>query len=177
MVSQPEIRKILRIHNQPVLFVILRPMSTTTQLKLVPAANFEQRQTLILRAWEAVSTERELQGVLEAITKVLVPVVPYDGTAVISFDGVNHDCYAAHVVGWPRREGESLEEYFDRPEFARPVDVPARPLRHYDLEDWGRMDQAAAYTCDDLLEQDSWFEHEFQLAASGIRAYSSVPMI
>src|SRR5262245_54050045 len=106
-------------------------MLTTNNMQGVIAHNLEQRQILVLRAWEAVSTERELQGVLEAITQVLSPVVPYDGVAIISFDGANHDCYAAHIVGFPRREGETLQEYFGRPEFVRQVETPIRSLMPY----------------------------------------------
>src|SRR5262249_21897138 len=108
-------------------------MFTTTQQQVVKDPNLGQGQILVLRAWEAVSTERELQGVLEAITQVLSPVVPYDGVAIISFDGANHDCYAAHIVGFPRRDGETLQEYFGRPEFVRQVETPIRPLMPYDL--------------------------------------------
>jgi formate hydrogenlyase transcriptional activator len=153
-------------------------MLTTTQRQPVNNVNFEQQQTLVLQAWEAVSTERELQGVLEAITHVLVPVVPYDGVAIISFDGVNHDCYAAHIVCAPRHEGETLQEYFSRLEVGRPVvELPSRPLIPYGDVDWGRVDKAAAYTCNDLFAREGWYEHEFDLAASGIRAYTSIPMI
>ncbi|MBO0724703.1 MAG: sigma 54-interacting transcriptional regulator [Blastocatellia bacterium] len=143
----------------------------------VKDVNLERRQTLVLRAWEAVSTERELQGVLEAITQVLVPVVPYNGVAIIHFDGANHDCYAAHVVGFPRREGETLKEYFDRPEFIRPVETPTRPLAPYSTMGMELKMSGAPYVCNDLLAKESWYEHEFNLAASGIRAYTSVPMI
>ena len=155
-------------------------MLTTTQLQPDKNVNLEQRQTLVLRAWEAVSTERELQGVLEAITQVLVPVVPYDGVAIISFDGMNHDCYAAHVVCHPRRDGETLQEYFSRLESGRPkVELPIRPLIPYDPVDWKRIDAdpSLTYTCQDLLAREAWYEHEFDLAAAGIRAYSSIPMI
>src|SRR5262249_18762291 len=152
-------------------------MLTTTQLQPVKDPQLEQRQSLVLRAWEAVSTERELQGVLEAITQVLVPVVPYNGVAIISFDGANHDCYAAHVVGFPRREGETLKEYFDRPEFIRPVETPTRPLAPYSTMGMELKMNGAPYVCNDLLAKESWYEHEFNLAASGIRAYTSVPMI
>jgi formate hydrogenlyase transcriptional activator len=153
-------------------------MLTTTQPQTVNNVNFEQKQTLVLRAWEAVSAKRELQGVLEAITQVLVPVVPYDGVAIIPFDGINHDCYAAHIVCAPRHEGETLQEYFSRLEAGRPpVEAPIRPLIPYDLVDWGRVDLAAAYTCDDLFAREGWYEHEFSLAASGIRSYASIPMI
>jgi formate hydrogenlyase transcriptional activator len=153
-------------------------MLTTTQRQPVNNVNFEQQQTLVLRAWEAVSTERELQGVLEAITQVLVPVVPYDGVAIISFEGMNHACIAAHIVCTPRNEGETLREYFDRLETGRPVvELPTRPLIPYDFVDWGRVDKAAAYTCNDLFAKEGWYQHEFGLAAAGIRAYASIPMI
>jgi formate hydrogenlyase transcriptional activator len=153
-------------------------MLTTTQRQPAHDINLERRRILVMRAWEAVSTERELQGVLEAITQVLVPEVPYDGVAIISFDGMNHDCYAAHIVCAPRHEGETLREYFDRLENGRPVvELPARPLIPYDFVNWGRVDKAAAYTCNDLLAKEGWYEHEFGLAAAGIRAYASIPMI
>src|SRR5215475_15297257 len=152
-------------------------MLTTTQLQPVKDVNFEQRQTLILRAWEAVSTERELQGVLEAITQVLVPVVPYDGVAIISFDGESHGCYTAHIVGFPRRDGESLQEYFGRPEFVRQVEAPIRPLAPYDPMNMKLKMDGAPYACNDLFAKEAWYEHEFHLAASGIRAYASIPMI
>src|SRR5215475_3039606 len=126
-------------------------MFTTTQQQVVKDPNLGQGQILVLRAWEAVSTERELQGVLEAITQVLVPVVPYAGVAIISFDGANHDCYAAHIVGFPRREGETLEEYFNRPEYVRPVDVPIRPLAPYEPEMFKLKLDGAPYACNDLF--------------------------
>jgi formate hydrogenlyase transcriptional activator len=151
-------------------------MPTTTKLQPVKVVNVEQRQALVLRAWEAVSAQRELQGALEAITQTLVPVVPYDGVAIISFDGMNHDCCAAHVAGFPRREGETLEEYFGRPEFVRPVDVPIRPLIPYDPMDI-KLGDGVPYACGDLFAKEAWYEHDFHLAASGIRAYVSIPMV
>src|SRR5215470_8184848 len=152
-------------------------MLTTTQPQLANKVNLEQRQTLVLRAWEAVSAERELQGVLEAITQVMVPIVPYDGVAIISFDGANHDCYAAHIVGFPRREGETLQEYFGRPEFARQVETPIRPLIPYEPVDVKLARGGVPYVCNDLFAKEAWYEHDFHLAASGIRAYTSIPMI
>ncbi|HEY7180140.1 MAG TPA: sigma 54-interacting transcriptional regulator [Blastocatellia bacterium] len=143
----------------------------------VKDVNLERRQTLVLRAWEAVSTERELQGVLEAITQVLVPVVPYDSVAIIHFDGVNHDCYAAHVVGFPRREGETLQEYFGRPEFVRKVDAPIRPLIPYEPLSLELKREGVPYVCNDLFANEGWYEHEFVMAACGVRAYAAIPMI
>jgi formate hydrogenlyase transcriptional activator len=172
-------------------------MLTTTQLQPVKDVNLEQQQTIVLRAWkavtdtlresvtgdsvlhawEAVSAERELQGVLEAISQVLVPVVPYNGVAIISFDGVNHDCYAAHIVGFPRRDGETIEEYFCRPEFVRPAHVPVRPLIPYDPMDIKLAKDGVPYACNDVFAKEAWYEHDFHLAAGGVRAYTSIPLI
>ena len=43
-----------------------------------------QRHSLVLRAWEVINSERELQGVLEAVADVLVLVVPFFGVALLS---------------------------------------------------------------------------------------------
>src|SRR5260370_28603217 len=32
-------------------------------------------------------------------------------------------------------------------------------------------------TCDDLMAKQDWYEHEFHLAAAGVRAYTSIPLI
>jgi formate hydrogenlyase transcriptional activator len=137
----------------------------------------EQRQTLVLQAWEAVSTARELPSVLAAITQVLVPIVKYDALAIIHFDGVKHDPYDAHVVGVPRRAGESLTEYFARPELVHQPLSETRPLIPYDMQVYQEIQTGWIYTCPDLLAKPGWLEHEFHLARAGIRAYTSVPLL
>ena len=47
--------------------------------------NDEQRHALILRAWEAINAERELGGVLAAVSEVLVALVPFEGVALAPF--------------------------------------------------------------------------------------------
>src|SRR5262245_56345141 len=152
-------------------------MVTTTQMQPANDINLEQRQTLVLSAWEAVSTERELQGVLEAITQVLVPVVPYNGVAIISFEGENHSCYAAHVVGFPKRKEETLKEYFSRPEFKILHETPTRPLIPAEPLNLDQVPERLSYTCDDLFAKEGWYDYEFHLAAEGIRAYASILLI
>src|SRR5215468_3177833 len=81
---------------------------------------------------------------------------------------------------FPRHEGETLHEYFSRLEFGRPpVEVPTRPLIPYEYVDWEQVgpDTSMTYTCHDLFAREGWYEHEFDLAAAGIRAYTSIPMI
>src|SRR5262245_45906723 len=152
-------------------------MDTLSQRVSADTIGLEQRQTLVLRAWEAVNSERELQGVLEAITNVLSPVIRYDGIAIISFDGKNHDPYAAYIVGYPRREGETLDAYFNRPEFNIHREVPVRPLIPYPIMDTDGLREGLTYTCEDLLAKEGWYEHEFNLAAGGVCAYASILLI
>src|SRR5258708_7713737 len=49
-----------------------------------------QRHALILRAWEAVNAERDLRGVLDAVTRILKPVVHFDSLTIVSFDTPEH---------------------------------------------------------------------------------------
>ena len=144
------------------------------------AAFFDEncRHALTLRAWEAVSTERHLQGVLEAVSEVLLPVVAFKWLGIVWFDGVNHDLYAVHGVDHPRREGETLDEFLRRPEIAAPREIPAMPLVPYPSCEPAPSEAAdGPYTCADLYAKEGWFEHEFHLAAAGIRAYASIPLL
>src|SRR5580765_2800023 len=88
--------------------------------------------SLVLRAWEAVSTERSLQRVLEAVADVLFPVVPCNGVALISLASGDDHLLAAHIAGYEQREGETVQQYLNRPEFNRQLEVPPRPLVPYD---------------------------------------------
>lgn len=136
-----------------------------------------RRQALALRAWELVSSERHLQGVLEAVSDVLLPSVPFQGLGIVSFHDGNHDLYAMHVVGEPHREGESMAEFMQRQERPAPRDLPSKPLVPM-LSEMHRNCQAGIpYSCDDIFLKDGWFEHEFALAAGGVRAYCAVPLL
>jgi len=136
-----------------------------------------RRQGLALRAWELVSSERHLQGVLEAVSDVLLPSVPFGGLGIVSFHDGNHDLYAMHVVGEPHREGESMADFMQRQERPTPRDLPSKPLVPM-LSEMHRNCQAGIpYSCDDIFLKDGWFEHEFALAAGGVRAYCAVPLL
>jgi formate hydrogenlyase transcriptional activator len=133
--------------------------------------------SLVLRAWEAVSTERSLQRVLEAVADVLLPAVPFNGVALISLGSDNDHLLAAHIAGFRHREGETTQEYLNRPEFQRPQSVTHKPLVPYDDAVVARAFAGEPYMCPDLLAKDAWYEHEFKLASAGIRAYASVPLV
>ncbi len=135
------------------------------------------RSELALRAWETVSSERSLQRVLEAIAEVLRPHVHFEGVALVSLSQDGDNLLAAHVVGHGVREGETAQDYLGRPELAKRIAVAPRPLVPYDDAVVRRAFAGQPYTCPDLLAKDGWYEHEFLMATSGIRAYASVPLM
>ena len=144
---------------------------------MMDAVTSEQRHTLVLRAWEAVSVERDLGGVLAAVADVLTPVVPFVAIGIVSFEGEKHDLYAMHVVGVPRREGETVQELALRTtRMLPPLEHPGHRLIPYP-EIPALLKPEDIHTCGDLSQKPDWFEHEFYLAAGGIRAYASVPML
>jgi len=147
-----------------------------------------RRLLLMLRTWEAVSTERELPGVLAALADVLVPVVPFDSVGIIDFtvpnevpdeDGDRHRLLALHLVGIPRVDGETPAQLAARSNsYAQPppLDV-VRPLIPYPPMNSREGRTGEPYACDDLLQKESWYRHEVHLARSGIRSYAAVPLV
>src|SRR6185312_5283555 len=63
-----------------------------------------------------------------------------------------------------------------------PSNLPLAPnatrslLRYSDEEKPGEL-AGEPYTCDDLLEKDAWFRHEYHLAKDGVRSYAAVPLV
>src|ERR1700743_2687481 len=88
------------------------------------------RLRIMLRTWEAVSTERELPGVLASLADVVVPLVPFDPIGIIDFtvpnelpdeDGDLHRLLALHVVGVAPIDGDTPEQLAARSErYAQP---------------------------------------------------------
>jgi len=143
---------------------------------------------MMLRTWEAVSTERELPGVLASLADVLVPLVPFDSIGIIDFtvpndtpdeDGDFHRLLALHVVGVAPIDGETPEQLAARSErYAQPPPLTeTRPLLPYSDEEKPGELAGEPYTCDDLLEKDAWFRHEYHLAKDGVRSYAAVPLV
>jgi formate hydrogenlyase transcriptional activator len=147
-----------------------------------------RRFLLMLRTWEAVSTERELPGVLAALADVLVSAVPFDSVGIIDFtvpnevpdeDGDRHRLLALHLVGIPRVDGETPAQLAARSNsYAQPppLDV-VRPLIPYPPMNSREGRTGEPYACDDLLQKESWYRHEVHLAKSGIRSYAAVPLV
>jgi formate hydrogenlyase transcriptional activator len=161
-------------------------MSETSNT-LVRAPFEVQRSALLLRTWEAISAERELPGVLAALADVLLPLVRFDAISIIDFatfgtptrsagEHARHRLFALHIVNFPQMEGETSEELAKRTEqFWEPL-PEVRPLIPYPPAD-ERFLAGEPYACDDLLQKEGWYEHEFHLARTGVRSYASVPLV
>src|SRR5262249_57060724 len=80
----------------------------------IETASERRRHSLVLQAWEAINSERELDGVLAAVAKVLVPVVPFFGVAIIAPEARQGAPWAMHVVDEPKCEDESVDEVSER---------------------------------------------------------------
>jgi formate hydrogenlyase transcriptional activator len=139
----------------------------------------ERRHSLVLRAWEVINSERELQGVIEAVAEVLVPVVPFFGIAIIAPEARQDAPWAMHVIGDARRKSESVDEFSLRMREKYPPRkaIPEKRLIPYEGSELDEVKKAdRPYICDDIMAKEAWFPHEFKLAAVGIRAYTSIPL-
>jgi formate hydrogenlyase transcriptional activator len=153
-----------------------------------PPSSEANRLRMMLRTWEAISTERELPGVLASLADVLVHLVPFDSIGIIDFtvpndtpdeDGDLHRLLALHVVGVAPIDGETPEQLAARSErYAQPPPLTeTRPLLPYPKDSEKHEVAGEPYTCDDLLEKDGWFRHEYHLAKDGVRSYAAVPLV
>jgi len=151
------------------------------------AVSHQQRSALLLRTWEAINTERELPGVLAALADVLLPLIQFNSIAIVRFHdcqppgqeeiGDMHPLFAMHVVGLPQQEGETLGQLLKRMEpLNRPINA-TRPLIPYPPLQYEHRLNGLPYACNDLLQKEGWFEHEFHLAEGGIRSYVAIPMV
>jgi formate hydrogenlyase transcriptional activator len=128
-----------------------------------------QRHALVLRAWEAINSERELHGVLAAVYELMEPLVPVDSIGIVAFQGGKHDLYALYVPGISQETLDDLVRESARPS-QRP---PARPIVPYDN---APLQPDHPYTCADILQKETWLPHEQHLHEGGIRAYTAVPL-
>lgn len=137
-----------------------------------------RRHSLTLRAWEVINSEREIQGVIEAVADVLIPVVPFAGIAIIAPEARQGAPWALHVVGESMRDCESVDDFEHRivaaaeRERAPATDstrrtIPEKRLMPYGKSELDEVERAdLPYICNDLMAKEAWFPHEFKLAAA-----------
>lgn len=154
---------------------------------LVEHLSPEERSALMLRIWEALSSERDMQSVLAELGSILQPVVPFSSVGIVEFadpagprvdPGEEPDrLYALHIVGIPSEEGESWEQMLERVAWRPEPLLAKRPLVSYPETLPDRVLRGEPYVCDDLLDRPGWLQHEFYLAQSGVRTYTSIPLL
>jgi formate hydrogenlyase transcriptional activator len=126
-----------------------------------------ERQELVLQVWAAVNSERELDGVLAAVARLLAPVVNFQGIAIVTFDRSKGRPFALHIVGGPSKSQVPGHRPMPQPR-------PSIPYSGSELEK--KLQSGSPYSCPDLLEKDAWLPHEFRLASVGLRAYAAIPL-
>src|SRR5262245_14660192 len=133
-----------------------------------PVSERRKGASLVLRAWEVINSERELQGVLEAVAEVLVPVVPFFGIAIVAPEARQGAPWAMHVVGEPKCEDESVDDLEQRMRstYSAHPQMAEKKLIPYAVSELEEVKKASQpYICNDLLKKDEWFPHEFKLGA------------
>ncbi|HZF38465.1 MAG TPA: hypothetical protein VE715_06565, partial [Blastocatellia bacterium] len=78
------------------------------------AVSERRRHSHVLQAWEAINSERELEGVLAAVAKVLVPVVPFFAVAVIAPEARQAAPWVLHIVDLPGSGDEGVDNIHQR---------------------------------------------------------------
>lgn len=138
----------------------------------------EERRSIVLRAWEVISAEREPNGVLASIVDVLLPHVPIFSVAAIVPGRKERGPYAFHVVEDRPCPGDNVETIARRGGWHEPQTIPVRPSasREAHEEITRRAGLGEPYSCADIWEKEAWYFWEYYLATAGIRAYASVPL-
>jgi transcriptional regulator with GAF, ATPase, and Fis domain len=143
-------------------------------LYILPSSKFEELQEAMLRIWQAGISERSLLGVLVAIAEVLRPLLPFSSLSLVRFEQGQARVYGLNITSTePSGESRLVHslECTNRPPFQR------QRLTYNFLEMQRRLHSGKPFTCPNLLAKASWYEHEFHLAAAGIRAYASLPLL
>lgn len=141
---------------------------------ILPSSELEELQEAMLRVWEAGISERHLPGVLAAIAEVLHRLLRFSSLSVVCFEEGQARIDGLNITSRePSRESRLVHSL----EYANPTPFQRQRLTYDCLEMERRLHSGKPFTCPDLLAKTSWYEHEFHLAAAGIRAYASLPLV
>ncbi len=135
------------------------------------------RASVMLSIWGRLAATRDLQEFLVGVAAELTPSIDLQGIGAVAF--APHAGFRL-LAGWnalvEREANETADALHRRTLDAVGAHMPARARVPYDVEMFRRMQEGLAVSCDDLLAKDAWYEYEFALAASGMRAYLSIPL-
>jgi transcriptional regulator with GAF, ATPase, and Fis domain len=153
-------------------------MATPSPSRYMPSFwGIEVRQKQLLRLYEGTTVVGDLEGVLAAITGVLLPILPFTSLSIFSFNEGRLQFRGAHVVGLSTRVKLTILELRRQ---SGPVDSSnsSREKLPYDVAELKRrLSSGKPFTCPDLLAKAQWYEHEFRLASGGVRSYASLPLM
>jgi transcriptional regulator with GAF, ATPase, and Fis domain len=141
---------------------------------ILPSSKLQELQEAMLRIWEAGISERDLLGVLVATAKVLRPLLPFSSLSLVAFEEGQARVYGLNITS---REPSGESRFVHSLECANRAPFQRQRLTYDLLEMERRLHSGKPFTCPDLLARASWYEHEFHLAAAGIRAYASLPLV
>ena len=114
---------------------------------------------------------------MSAVAEQLVPIVDFQGIGAVAFEpSAGFRVLAGWDASVTAQPGETASEHHRRTLQFAGVHLPARPRIPYDEELCARIHAGVGEACGDLLAKDSWYEYEFALAASGMLAYTSLPV-
>ncbi len=134
-------------------------------------------QSVALCLWESLADNRDLPAFLTAVGDHLVPIVDLQGIGAVAFEpGAGFRILAGWDAAVAARPGENAGERDRCTVEIAGGHLPARPRIPYDEELCARIHAGLGESCGDLLTKDSWYEYEFALAASGMLAYTSLPV-
>src|SRR5215207_10103314 len=140
-------------------------------------SSLPDRTRVTLSAWERLSATPDLQTFLAAVAADLAPIVGFQGLGAVAFAP---DAGFRLLAAWNAlvhgEPGETADDLHRRTLDAVGAPLPARPRAPYDEELFRRIGTGVGVSCADLLVKDAWYEYEFALAASGMRAYTSLPV-
>ena len=74
----------------------------------------EKKAQIILEVATAIGAHLEMCELLAALNQALTPIVNFDAISIVILEGETVTAHWAHVVGVPRRPGESVESYVKR---------------------------------------------------------------
>jgi formate hydrogenlyase transcriptional activator len=138
-----------------------------------------RRHALILRAWEAITLERELSNVLAAVAEVIAPFVSVNAIGAIAFEPSHPSPYAYYCVRGrgqpliPEEVNRVFDEAMKGPWGKHPfVGMDSKEAK----EQLINYEQGISYSVPDILEKDLWFTYERRMAVAGLRSYCSIPL-
>ncbi len=154
-----------------------REMSRIHGVAARPSMVSMETARVMLAVWERLSATGDLQEFLAAVAEELTRGIDLQGIGAVAFAPTTG---FRLLAGWNAtvapQPGEPVEEMHRRTLREVGAPLPARPHAPYEDDLFQRVHDGHCVSCDDLLKKDAWYEYEFSLAASGVRAYSSIPL-